>query len=425
MRRLTIFTLVLTLVLASLSFTGASETTLSISIDGNEVVFDESSGQPFIDENNRVQVPFRKTMEAFGAEVFWDGRSKTATAVKSSITIEVPIGEDIIYKNGEKIQNDTQSRIINDRTYLPIRVVLEAFWADVRWEASTKTFVISSASATPLMWLVTAPDGQIMYLFGSIHCAGEELYPLPSAITDAFAECEYLAVEFDIIAYGQDADAINAITPYYFYQDGKTIADEIGRKLYNRARAVLKEAGPELGAGFAIEALDNLKPAIWVDMLTGIAVNRAGLSFELGLDRYFLTEAHEGGIKILEVESVEDQVAMLLGFSLPLQAALLEGALDIELGTQGVIELYSLWKQGDEQALMAFLASEDELMQEELAKEYDYAILTKRNLLMAEVAERYMAEGKTVFYVVGLLHMLREDGIVELLRQNGYKVVRI
>ena len=426
MKRITIITFILALLLALASTSFASaETVISVDIDGSEVVFDESSGQPFIDENDRTQVPFRKTLEAFGATVDWDSKNKTAIAEKNGITVLVPIGADYIYKNGEKITNDTKSLIKNGRTYLPIRIVLEAFWADVSWEAATKTVIVSTADAMPLMWLVTAPDGQTMYLFGSIHCADEALYPLPAAITNAFESCDYLAVEFDTVAFEKDTKAVLAMASMMVNPDGKKIADIIGSKLYKKAKTVLKAVEEELELGFSFEMLDYFNPFVWEELLGGVAVKRAGLSYDFGLDNYFLAKAHENGMGILEVESAEEQMTMLLGFSLPLQVALLESSLDLDLAEQGTRELYRLWKKGDLQEMEAFLTEEDDTISAELSAEYMFAMLTKRNIKMAEAAERYMAEKKAVFYVVGLGHMLGEDGIVELLKQNGYIVVRI
>lgn len=116
-----------------------------VRIDSTNVEFDdEEFGKPFIDENDRTLVPFRAALEAFGAEVDWDQATRTAKAVKGDITVEVPIGEAYIVKNGEEIENDTIAVIKDDRTYLPIRAIMEAFGADVQWDRNLRTVVITS-----------------------------------------------------------------------------------------------------------------------------------------------------------------------------------------------------------------------------------------------------------------------------------------
>jgi len=272
----------------------------------------------------------------------------------------------------------------------------------------------------PLMWRVTSPDGQTMYLFGSIHVADDEIYPLPDFIMNAFNASDYLAVEVDLLAFENDELAQQALALSLMYSDGRTIVDEIGEELHERAKAVMAELDLDL-EGMPLEILDLFKPSFWVTMLTAEAVERAGMSEEFGLDKFFLIEAAERGMEILEIESVEAQIEMFVGFSAPLQIFLLEGALNVDEVAAYLRELYSMWKQGDRQGIEALANSESEEM-DELAEEYWDALLTQRDLIMVEVARRYMAEGKNVFYVVGLLHMIGENGIVEQLIQHGYIV---
>ncbi|NLM05005.1 MAG: hypothetical protein GX214_08300 [Clostridiales bacterium] len=50
----------------------AVEQNTIISIDGEIVEFNRSTGYPFLDGNSRTQVPFRVTLEKFGANVDWE-----------------------------------------------------------------------------------------------------------------------------------------------------------------------------------------------------------------------------------------------------------------------------------------------------------------------------------------------------------------
>lgn len=124
------------------TFTVSAED-ISVLIDGKKVEFNQSSGLPFIDQANRMQVPFRQTMEQFGCRVNWDSINKIAIAEKDGITVQVPIGAPHIIKNSEKIQNDTSAIIKDGRTYLPIRAVLESFGANVNWNQDKHQVVIT------------------------------------------------------------------------------------------------------------------------------------------------------------------------------------------------------------------------------------------------------------------------------------------
>lgn len=144
-RRFTLVLLIAALLLPSVSF-GAG---ISVAIDGKAVVFTSSSGSPFVDGANRTQVPFRQTMEAFGAAVSWESASRTAVAVKDGITVRVPIGSSYILRNGVRIPNDTAALIRDGRTYLPIRAVLEAFGAAVSWNATLQRVDVTTHVLAP------------------------------------------------------------------------------------------------------------------------------------------------------------------------------------------------------------------------------------------------------------------------------------
>lgn len=119
------------------------KTGIEIIFNGEKIPYTANYGYPFIDENDRTQVPFRKTLEFIGAKVSWNNKDRIAIAEYNDIVVEVPIGEKYIIKNGEKILNDTVSVIIGTRTYLPVRIVLEAFGCDVSWDAENYHVLVS------------------------------------------------------------------------------------------------------------------------------------------------------------------------------------------------------------------------------------------------------------------------------------------
>lgn len=133
---------------------GSAATNPSVVIDGKSVQFSESMGAPFVDSNNRTQVPLRAAMEAMGAKVDWDGDVRTAVVSKGSVTVRVPIGAEFVWINGEKKTNDTAALIKDSRTYLPIRIVAEALGADVGWDGNTKTVKITT-HGNPVAWVLT------------------------------------------------------------------------------------------------------------------------------------------------------------------------------------------------------------------------------------------------------------------------------
>ena len=93
--------------------------------DMPHIVFPDA--QPFIDENDRVQIPVRALTETMGSDVGWDEASQTVTITnKDGMVISLTIGSDILTTDGEETKMDTAAVIKDDRTYVPLRFVAEA-----------------------------------------------------------------------------------------------------------------------------------------------------------------------------------------------------------------------------------------------------------------------------------------------------------
>ncbi len=123
-----------------------AENQINIKINGQYVEWTDLTGRPFIDKSGRTQVPLRQTMEAYGANVSWDTVNRSAIVEKSGIKVIVPIDKKFIYKNGIRIENDTMAIVKDNRTYLPIRAVFEAFGLRVDWDGKTRTVIASELS---------------------------------------------------------------------------------------------------------------------------------------------------------------------------------------------------------------------------------------------------------------------------------------
>ena len=94
--------------------------------------------------DDRTVMPMRAIFEALGAEVNWDDETRTVTAVKDNTTIKMTIGSKVMYVNDIPIELDVAPLIINDRTLVPGRAVAESLGADVSWDGETRTVMIRS-----------------------------------------------------------------------------------------------------------------------------------------------------------------------------------------------------------------------------------------------------------------------------------------
>lgn len=80
------------------------------------------SEQPFI-ENARALIPMRAFFEALDVVVFWDPQTRTAFGIRGCITVRIAIGSTSPTINGISKTIYVPARIINGRTYIPLRFV--------------------------------------------------------------------------------------------------------------------------------------------------------------------------------------------------------------------------------------------------------------------------------------------------------------
>lgn len=280
-------------------------------------------------------------------------------------------------------------------------------------------------SSTPLFYKITKDKSDTtIYLLGSIHAADETAYPLPEKVTEAFNESEYLAVEVDIVKLTEDFDAQISLAQKMMYSDGTTIKEHIGEELYNSMVEVLKEKSSYS------TLYDSYKPAFFESLFENEIINDANMNSNDGIDMHFLNLAKEGEKQILEVESADFQYDLLLGFPDELGKLNLQRYVDdYDTSVEQLTTLYEAWKKGDIVELEKMLFEEDDTEyteeQKKLIEDYNNALIIDRNYNMAKVLETYFDEEKNVFCVVGLGHIIGEEGIVQLLEKKGYIVEKI
>ncbi|MCG0275349.1 MAG: glycosyl hydrolase family 18 protein [Thermosediminibacteraceae bacterium] len=113
---------------------------IRVFFEGQELKFDVS---PRI-KNNRVLVPIRHLSEKFGADVYWDEKTRTVTAEKESIKVVLKIGDVNAYVNGKPVKLDVPPMIIQGRTLVPVRFVGETFGAVVHWDDMQKAVYLKT-----------------------------------------------------------------------------------------------------------------------------------------------------------------------------------------------------------------------------------------------------------------------------------------
>ncbi|ANY73092.1 polysaccharide biosynthesis protein GumN [Paenibacillus ihbetae] len=361
-----------------------------------------AGGTPVIDHGT-TYVPLKTTLQAMDA--------KLKNAADDTIHAVV---------DGKTITLKSKLKRINGVTYAPIRVVGDAAGYEVRWDAKTRTVVlVSKATETAqtggrgFMWEVES-NGNTVYLVGSMHIADDSFYPLRPEFEEAFAEADYLGVEVDVSKAADEAQQ-QLIMDMGMYKDGTTLKDHVSSETYAKLDKILTESGMKPNA------LDAFKPWVVESTISSLKAVKAGYEAAQGIDLYFVQKAIERKIPVIELESYELQLSMFNGFSKELQEKNLNLVLDnFDVLDDSVEQLGKMWKTGNDEALLEFTNSMA------VDEEYNKAMLVDRNIGMAEKIDGYLKNGKNeeYFIVVGAAHYLGEHGIVKLLEDKGYTVVR-
>ena len=111
-----------------------------LSINGNKVEVEA----PYIAGEGVTLVPLRVISEAFGAEVNWDGETKTVTISHNDNNISVQIDNNTALVNGEnKTLEEAPELTENGITMLPLRFISEELGATVGYEHETQAISVS------------------------------------------------------------------------------------------------------------------------------------------------------------------------------------------------------------------------------------------------------------------------------------------
>jgi uncharacterized protein YbaP (TraB family) len=273
--------------------------------------------------------------------------------------------------------------------------------------------VCSSAWAETSLWEVRK-NGGVTYLGGTCHMLRRADYPLPAEFEKAYRAAEVLVFEADP---GQltSLEMQQALAARGIYSDGTTLEQvlrpETWRMLANYCRR----------AGLQLEALESLKPPLLAMTLLGVELQRHGVD-QGGVDLYFHEKALADRKRVAALETVDEQIDFILGMGKGNEDRFIKYALaDLDNLDEIFDRLVAAWRKGNEEALIALI--QDETRQE--FPEIYRTLFSKRNAAWLPVVEKYIASPEKELVLVGVGHLVGEDGLVAALRRQGYEVSKV
>lgn len=102
---------------------------------------------PYVVGSGVTLVPVRVISEAFGAEVVWDGETQTVMIMNGGTQIALQIGNKTAFVNGAEISLEEAPELTeNGFTMVPLRFISESLGALVDYDDQTREITVSSAS---------------------------------------------------------------------------------------------------------------------------------------------------------------------------------------------------------------------------------------------------------------------------------------
>ena len=111
--------------------------TVTVALNGQVITAFDPQVAPFLSRiSGRTLVPLRTLTEALGAQVEWEGESRTAIVRYNGHTVRIPIGSRTITVDGTSLQLDQGATLWHSRTMVPVRFVTQALGATVTWDGT-------------------------------------------------------------------------------------------------------------------------------------------------------------------------------------------------------------------------------------------------------------------------------------------------
>lgn len=268
----------------------------------------------------------------------------------------------------------------------------------------------------PMLWKVSDADNSL-YMLGSFHLLKDSDYPLAKSTDAAFEDAEQLV--FEISPEEMNNPALGQkMAQAAMRTDGKTLQQSMSEATWKQLEAFAAERK------MPIANFQGFEPWFVTLIMSVTEMQKIGLNPELGLDKHFMNRAAKAGKPAKGLETGESQIAVLDGMSAKLQEQSLQDLLDDAGNMKTEIDtMHDIWRKGDDKGLF-------DLMTREMVEKYPelyQSINVDRNKAWLPKLDALLKDNDKddVLVVVGALHLLGKDGVVEMLKDKGYKVERM
>ncbi len=271
-----------------------------------------------------------------------------------------------------------------------------------------------TAAADPAAWRISGKQGGDITFLGSMHVLRATDYPLPATIDKLFERSDALIMELDLDATDpatQQATIMRAA----MLPPGRVLRDVVDPKVYQLAEQRTRAMGIDLSL------LERFEPWFLSIAILDQGMRKFGFEGERGLEQYLLRKSHEAHKPIIGLETLELQIGIFDALPPASQQAMLEQTLnELDDASTEMAKLAAAWREGHLETLSEGLLADFK------AFPGLYETLVKnRNASWVEPLERMLGDGRHYLVVVGALHLVGRDNVIDMLKARGHPAVRL
>ena len=270
------------------------------------------------------------------------------------------------------------------------------------------------AAADPAAWRIAGEHGGEVALLGSMHALRARDYPLPPLVDELYGRAEIIVMEIDL----DDLDPATeqtAVLSAGALPAGQTLATVLDKKVYDVAEQRAR------GLGVDLSLLDHVQPWLVAITLLDVGLEKLGYDAEHGLERYLLGKAKGDRKEIVGLETIDQQLGIFAALSRKSQQAMLSQTIEeLDTADTTMSELEVAWREGHVETMTDKLLGDFDDFPELYPE-----LVTKRNAAWTEALEKLLKDGHRYLVVVGALHLVGHDSVIEKLGARGHRVERV
>jgi uncharacterized protein YbaP (TraB family) len=265
--------------------------------------------------------------------------------------------------------------------------------------------VLFAAQDRALYWSIMDGDRQAGYLLGTIHSEDPRVLDFPEPFLQQLGSNEVFAMELV-----PDLPTLKKLNEYMHYQDGTSLESQVGSERYAKVRNLLSTHYQVPG-----DWLESMK--VWAVVMTlSVPPPETGFFMDFSLS----LRASGSGLRVVGLETLDQQLSFLEDMPAVQQLELLDQALaDYDRVGELFAQMVEGYLAGDLQFLKKAAEEQMDRLTHEAKTYFIEQGIDARNHRMLESLLPLLAESQ-VFVAVGALHLPGDQGLISLLRENGY-----